>query len=281
MSFPVFVNDLSNPRLIPYRNLRERTLRGESIFIAEGPLVVERLLRSEFEVESVLITRERMQSNPSFLEQVPETVPVWAVDEKAILDEIVGFEFYQGVLALGKRKRLPTFLEGARREAATGKSRSVWVVLCKATKPDNLGLAFRASAALGASAVILDEQSCDPFSRRALRVSMGGVLQVPVWRAVSLADEIQQLQRELTNFDAFATVLDETAESICNIAPWPARTALLFGNEYEGLLPEQTALCRRRVMIPMRPDVDSLNLGVSVGIFLYETITRTSCPAEE
>jgi tRNA G18 (ribose-2'-O)-methylase SpoU len=138
-----------------------------------------------------------------------------------------------------------------------------------ATKPDNLGLAFRCAAALGAEAVVLGERCCDPFSRRALRVSMGGVLQTPIFRAENLLDEIAEARRR-RGVRFFATVLNDEAASLPEIDAWPERTAFVFGNEYSGLTPEFVDACDRSVMIPMRPDVDSLNLGVSVGVFLYE-----------
>jgi tRNA G18 (ribose-2'-O)-methylase SpoU len=190
-------------------------------------------------------------------------------------------------LAVGKRAPIPTFLEGL--DATFGGENSeitpvgeigsgtrflsrrggAFVVLPDATKPDNLGLAFRCAAALGAEAVVLGERCCDPFSRRALRVSMGGVLQTPIFRAENLLDEIAEARRR-RGVRFFATVLNDEAASLPEIDAWPERTAFVFGNEYSGLTPEFVDACDRSVMIPMRPDVDSLNLGVSVGVFLYE-----------
>ncbi|MBR4103558.1 MAG: RNA methyltransferase, partial [Thermoguttaceae bacterium] len=237
------------------------------------------------------------------LSLVPADVPIYRVDERAAANELVGFEFHQGILAVGKRAPIPTFLEGldatfggenrensgigeskeAGETAQTGESvgetgsgtrflsrrGGAFVVLPDATKPDNLGLAFRCAAALGAEAVVLGERCCDPFSRRALRVSMGGVLQTPIFRAENLLDEIAEARRR-RGVRFFATVLNDEAASLPEIDAWPERTAFVFGNEYSGLTPEFVAACDRSVMIPMRPDVDSLNLGVSVGVFLYE-----------
>jgi tRNA G18 (ribose-2'-O)-methylase SpoU len=285
----ICVDNLDDPRLRPYRNLRERTLRGESMFVAEGALVVERLLRSRFGVESILTTRKETGLGDC-LSLVPADVPIYRVDERAAANELVGFEFHQGILAVGKRAPIPTFLEGldatfgdeTDENSEDGKLGEVgsgtrflsrrggaFVVLPDATKPDNLGLAFRCAAALGAEAVVLGERCCDPFSRRALRVSMGGVLQTPIFRAENLLDEIAEARRR-RGVRFFATVLNDEAASLPEIDAWPERTAFVFGNEYSGLTPEFVDACDRSVMIPMRPDVDSLNLGVSVGVFLYE-----------
>ena len=288
----ILVDNLDDPRLRPYRNLRERTLRGESIFVAEGALVVERLLRSRFGVESILTTRKETGLGDC-LSLVPADVPIYRVDERAAANELVGFEFHQGILAVGKREPTTSFLAGLDAtfgdetcgnsengensevgEATSGtrflsRRGGAFVVLPDATKPDNLGLAFRCAAALGAEAVVLGERCCDPFSRRALRVSMGGVLQTPIFRAENLLDEIAEARRRW-GVRFFATVLNDEAVALPEIDAWPERTAFVFGNEYSGLTQDFVDACDRSVMIPMRPDVDSLNLGVSVGVFLYE-----------
>jgi len=279
----VVVEDFGDDRLRPYRNLRERTLRGESLFIAEGALVVERLLRSPFEVETVLITRWDGLDN--CLNLVPPDVPIFFVDEQQASENLVGFEFVRGILAVGRRRSLPTMLEGfesfferksfRKPEASLNvENRSrAWVVLPDATKPDNLGLAFRCAAALDAEAVVLGEQCCDPFSRRALRVSMGGVLQTPIYQALNLQSELEET-RKRWGVPFFATILDDNSissyafnERFSGESPY---AAFVFGNEYFGLSPEMVALCDHSLKIPMRGDVDSLNLGVSIGIFLYE-----------
>ena len=276
------VDDFDDERLSGYRNLKERTLRGESLFVAEGALVVERLLRSPFDVESVLITRE--EGLESCLELVPDGVPIYFVEERTALNSLVGFEFSRGILAIGRRRELPTAVEGFERffagisrrdrEPFTQTSRRrAWIVLPDASKPDNLGLVFRCAAALDAEAVILGEKCCDPFSRRALRVSMGGVLQTPIYRAKNLLEELRDA-RERWNVAFYATVLDDAAIPLydCGVSPFieRSRVAFVFGNEYSGLSSEMIEFCDQSVKIPMRGDVDSLNLGVSVGIFLYE-----------
>ncbi len=267
------VEDINDPRLLPFWNLRERTLRGESIFIAEGALVVERLLRSEFEVEAILTTRKESGWGEC-IALAPEDVPIYYIDERKTANNLLGYEFHQGILALGKRKALPTLTQGLELfwRQASDRQRHAWVVLPDATKPDNLGLVFRCAAALGAEAVVLGERCCDPFSRRALRVSMGGVLQTPIYQAVDLLNEIREVQRRW-KIPFYATVLDEGAVSSYDFSTkWQesSMAAFVFGNEYTGMTPEQIAVCDHKLMIPMRPDVDSLNLGTSVGIFLYE-----------
>ena len=286
LSRRIEIDDLEDSRLRPYWNLRERTLRGEAVFIAEGVLVAERLLNSPYRIESILTTRKDGDEElRKLLDKIPPEVPVYYVDDRLAVNRLVGFEFHQGVLALGRRVALPTLTEGLadffsgrkrRPQAAraTGeRRRRAWVTLPDATKPENLGLAFRCAAALDAEAVILGEKCCDPFSRRALRVSMGGVLQTPIYQAKNLLEEVAEA-RKRWNLPFYATVLDETATPLDSITPreWAQNEfmAFVFGNEYSGLSHEWVSICDRKAIIPMRSDVDSLNLGVSVGIFLYE-----------
>ena len=271
------LEEKDDPRLTPFANLRERTLRGESIFIAEGRLVAERLMASPYAVDSALISEEILDGLPANFFDPLGDAPLFVLSRAAMLSSIAGFEFHQGILALGRRKTLPTFAEGfssSAEHSETAFPRQRLVVLPDAAKPDNLGLVFRSAAALRADGVVLGERCCDPFSRRALRVSMGGVLQTPIYQAKHLAEEIQTIKKT-TDWVFFATILDPRAESLPEISDWPRQTALLFGNEYVGLSPEYIELCDRRVTIEMATGVDSLNLGVSVGIFLYASQNRS------
>ena len=239
-------------------------MRGESIFLAEGDLLVTRLLQSQFRVRSILAVER-------FLERlevaIPDNISVYVVDEKTLQD-IVGFGFYQGVMALGERELFPktaSIIELSEKAPPDG----VWVILPNTLKPDNLGLIFRSCAALGARGVILGEQCCDPFSRRALRVSMGGVLQVPIFKSDTLANDMYSLRDE-AGFELCATVLDDEAVSLYDCKNWAKRVGFVFGHEFSGLSEPWLSCCTKKIMIPIAPGVDSLNLGVSVGVFLYE-----------
>jgi tRNA G18 (ribose-2'-O)-methylase SpoU len=256
------INSMADPRVAAYRNLPDRTLRGEGVFVAEGRLLVERLLRSHFPTDSVLVIKEYAAE---FGAVVPVHVPLYVADE-ALLREIVGFNFHQGALAAGRRTPLPSASDLA--ESFQTRDRQSLVVLPEVTKPENLGLIVRSAAALGVGGVLLGERCCDPLARRSLRLSMGSVFQVPLARSIDLAADLLLLKQQF-GFTLFATVLDPDAEPLPAVQ-WPQRTAMLFGNEYDGLAATWLNLCDRRITIPMRPGVDSLNLGVAAGVFLYE-----------
>ena len=194
-----------------------------------------------------------------------ERVPLYVAAE-TLLREVVGFNFHRGALAAGRRHALPSVSELVDGLAAR-RDRSL-VVLPEVTGPENLGLIVRSAAALGAGGVVLGERCCDPFSRRALRLSMGSVLEVPLARSRDLTADLVLLKQQF-HYELFAAVLDAGAEPLSDVR-WPARPAILFGNEFEGLRDQWLARCDRRITIPMRPGVDSLNLGVAAGVFLYE-----------
>jgi len=260
------VHSLDDPRISAYRNLRDRTLRGESLFIAEGPEVVRRLLRSRHGVDSVLVA-ESWAGDFSDLAAGP--VPVFVGPDK-LLSDIVGFTFHQGVLAAGRRSVPPALDELV---ASIDARQRLSLAICpEITKPENLGLVFRSAAGFGFDGVVLGRQCCDPLSRRALRVSMGATLSMPWIRCADLPADLQRLERRW-GFELFATVLDAGAERLTDVR-WPSRVALVMGNEFYGLRSRWLDLCPRRVTIPMAPDVDSLNLGVAAGVFMYQIQRR-------
>jgi tRNA G18 (ribose-2'-O)-methylase SpoU len=256
------IESLDDARVAAYRNLPDRTRRGESLFVTEGRLVTRRLIRSDYEVESVFVA-ERFADE--FRRLLPEEVPLYVAAE-SVLVGVVGFKFHLGVLGAGHRGKATTLDELMSRTGAGG---PVSLVICpQVTKPENMGLIFRTASAFGVDGVLLGRGCCDPFSRRCLRLSMGGVLQVPLVQSTDLQADLLRL-REHWGLELLATVLDEQAEPLADVR-WPPRAGLLFGSEFEGLGPPWLALSDRRITIPMRPGMDSLNLGVAAGIFLYQ-----------
>ena len=281
------IDSLDDPRVAPYCNLRDRTLRGANIFIAEGPIVVRRLLESRYQTESVLVASERAEQ---FAYVVGRRTPLYVADEK-LIRRIVGFPFHLGVLAVGRREPLPSVEElltnvltahtpepaGQSDSAATGALGPARLVVCpEITKPENMGLVCRSAAAFGIDAVLLGARCCDPLARRALRVSMGATVHVPLARSADLPADLAWLKRHF-GFQLIAATIAPDAENITRFR-WPRRSALLVGNEFTGLGEECLRLCDRKVTIPMHPAVDSLNLGVAAGICMYAMTTAGRQP---
>lgn len=258
------VASLDDPRVAPYRNLKDRELAREGDrFIAEGLMVTTRLLQSpSHRCESVLSAERRLEAVRPL---VPADVPIYVVPDSLVHD-IVGYKFHSGVMAVGVRPPSPVL-----EQVVPGSGRCVLSVCPKTASTDNLGSLVRISAAFGCDAMLLGEECCDPYYRQAIRVSMGSVFSLPIARSEDIRRDLRTL-RERLGVALLATVLDDDAEPLGTL-PSIDRVAVLFGNESAGLDRDIVALCGRRVTIPMRRGVDSLNVAVSAGVFLYE-LTR-------
>ena len=255
------IDSLDDPRVAAYRNLRDRTLRGQRMFVAEGSLLVMRLLSSRFAAESLLVAEPLVGA---FLPHVPADVPVYVAAEP-LVQAIAGFPLHQGVLAAGCRRPEMSLEEmlGPPRDGPLG------IIVCPhITKPENMGLIFRVAAGLGADGLVLGPQCCDPFSRRCLRVSMGAVLRAPYRKSPDLAFDLDAL-RDRWGVEMLAAVLDEQALPLDSVR-WPRRAAVMLGNEFDGLGDGWLKYCLQRATIRMARETDSLNLGVAAGIFVYE-----------
>lgn len=264
----ISINSPGDPRLEPYRNLKQTNrTRWSGEFVAEGRLVVERLLASRLGTTSLLLSEQRR----GLLDELPlsDGVEVFVVSEETAR-ELTGFGFHAGVLACGRRGpavSLDAWI--ADRLANTnGVNASTMLVACpQMTDPDNLGGLIRLCRAFGVAGLCLGEACCDPFSRRTLRVSMGNAFDLPILESTNLAHDMQRLRTEY-GFSLTATVLGNGAVPLHTARPIP-RDILLLGNEAHGLPAEWIAISDRLVTIPMHGGTDSLNVTVAAGICLH------------
>lgn len=260
MPSPIPISSLDDPRVAPYRDLKDKALdRQGRLFVAEGENVVRRLLASDFETVSVFCADHRAGG---LADAVPEHVPLYA-GSRDLMERVIGFDFHAGVVACGRRKPPPTL-----EQAIPADKPELLVVVCgDIANVENLGSLIRLSAGFGADAMVLGERCHDPFWRQSIRVSMGTVFKLPIVRSGDLVADLCRLRAEW-GVEVAAAVLDPAAEPVA-AAGRPKRFALAFGNEAHGLSPEQAAACDRRVTIPMNLGTDSLNVAVAAGIFLY------------
>lgn len=255
------IDDPADPRIEPYRAMRERDLAGrQGRFIAEGEVVLRVLLtRSRFAVESLLLSPSRAAALGELLPTVPDGVPVY-VAAKDVMGAIAGFPIHRGVLAIGRRDDRPS---GADLMSGLGPQATV-VGLVGLANHDNVGGVFRNAAAFGADAALLDATSCDPLYRKAIRVSVGASLIVPFARSGTGAELVEALCG--AGFDLVA--LSPSGELPLSAYRRRPRTALLLGAEGPGL-PEEIMKRCRTVRIPMAPGFDSLNVATASGIALH------------
>ncbi|HEX4125361.1 MAG TPA: RNA methyltransferase, partial [Tepidisphaeraceae bacterium] len=254
------IANLDDPRLAPYRAIRDREIaRNGQRFLAEGEVIVRRLLASDFPVESILASERRAEA---IAEAVPGEVPMF-VAEHAAVSQIVGIKFHGGILACGRRKPMPQVSQ------ALPKSGPITLLIVPEThSPDNLGSLIRTGAALGADAMLLGERSCDAFWRQTIRVSMGAAFTLPIYRSENLIEDVRFLQQHL-GIEMIASVLAPGARPLHGVNR-PARLGLLVGNEAHGLERQYIELADHRVTIPMHLGTDSLNVTVAAAIFLHQ-----------
>lgn len=268
----ITLSDPADLRVREYRALKEGDLRRgideaapHGAFICEGGLVAEHLLESPFPCRSFLIARSKVESQRQLLERVQAGTPVY-VAEDAVLHEVVGFKFHRGLLASGLRLAPPSEAEVAERIRAA----PALVVLEDLTNLDNMGGLFRCVSALApeGTVIVLSPQSVDPLYRKAIRVSMGHSLRIPFVTLAPWEEAASRLRRE--GFELIALTPDAGAERLSDVAAKPTlrgrKLALVLGSEGPGLSPEMLASADRRVRIPQRPGVDSLNVMVAGAI---------------
>jgi tRNA G18 (ribose-2'-O)-methylase SpoU len=254
------IESLDDPRLNVFRSLKtQNPIRDSRLFIAEGPTVVERVLRSGFDVRSVLISDRKFAS---FESRLPKDIPVYRLRHD-LAQELVGFSFHCGVLASVVRRPAPPMESWV---PATG---SALILACeRIMDPENVGSLIRIASAFGAAGILFGKGSADIFSRRVLRVSMGNVLFLPVMETDDLAGNLRRLASEY-GCHVCSTVLDPTAMPLSTYS-FPDRTVFLLGNEYDGLSAETQSAAATRLTIPMLNGTDSLNVAVAAGIFLHQ-----------
>jgi tRNA G18 (ribose-2'-O)-methylase SpoU len=255
------LTDPGDLRLAPYLSIRERDLTNGhgGRFIVEGKVTLETLLtRSRFEVESLFLCETRLEPLAQLLQQVPASVAVY-VSAQGVMDAVAGFPMHRGVLACG--------LKGAPHAAidvlpADGPSTAL--LLAGLSNHDNVGACFRNAAAFGASAVLLDSESCDPLYRKAIRVSSGAALWLPFAHGGTGASLIEAA--EAAGHEVWALTPRAEAEPLPAIQV-PPRVALLMGAEGTGL-PSGLIARARPVRIPMADGFDSVNVATAAAIAL-------------
>ena len=254
-------------RVADYRGVSDpELLRARNLFVAEGRLVVTRLLADgRWPVRSVLVSEAARRDLEPLLTVVAARVPVFVCEAADFLG-ITGHDIHRGCLALVERPpALPLD------EALAGAHLAV--VLEGVTNADNVGGVFRNAAGFGADVVVLSPACCSPLYRKAIRTSMAATLRVPFVHLDRWPDALASMRS--AGFTLVALTPREPSEPLDTFAARPRapKTALLVGAEGSGLTPAVESAADARVRIPIARDIDSLNLAVATGIAL-EHLTR-------
>jgi tRNA G18 (ribose-2'-O)-methylase SpoU len=263
---PVRINDPADPRIAGFVSIKERDLTGRhGRFVAEGTVVLRMLAAAHragrgVDAEAILLLENRVNGVGDILAEFPADIPVY-VANASVFDAIAGFNMHRGVLALGRRD------QALGMDALIGglPAKSLVLAACGISNHDNMGSMFRNAAAFGADAVLMEETSCDPMYRKAIRVSVGSVLTVPFAREGSVAALVSKLQE--AGFSIWGLSPRGQAD-LSDIPPSP-RTALLVGTEGDGL-PQHILSSIRTARIRQRPGLDSLNVATATGIALHQ-----------
>jgi tRNA G18 (ribose-2'-O)-methylase SpoU len=273
----ISITDLADPRLADYAHLTDVALkkaRGSEhgLYLAESLLVMERALRAGHEPRSVLALGGSVDDAVRAIGD--RDVPIF-VGPGELLEELTGYVLHRGIIASMHRPALPTVesllagsgADGADGAGGTGGARRI-VVLENVADPTNVGAIFRSVAAIGADAVLVTPRCSDPFYRRAIRVSMGTVLQVPWTRVGDWPSTRETLVAAGFHIAALA-LTDDAVDLRSFAATAPERVALVLGAEGEGLTPEAIAAADTVVQIPMAHGIDSLNVAATAAVAMY------------
>ncbi|MGF1668404.1 MAG: TrmH family RNA methyltransferase [Acidimicrobiia bacterium] len=268
MTALVPIDDPADPRVAVYIGLRDHQLRMDRersdptlrpLFIAEG----ERLIGEALAAGLTPVSMLRSADHPTLVEaSLPEGTPVFGVGPKVAV-AITGLHIHRGALAC--------FLRPPERSAPQVVSGSQTLVVAeRVTNPTNLGVMARSAAGLGVGGLLLDEPSCDPLYRRALRVAMGASFTLPWARVPSIPAAMGTLRE--AGFTTVAMAITSESAHLADLGglALSGRTALVVGNEFHGLSDEVLEAADIVATIPMTGGVDSLNVAAAAAVACWE-----------
>ena len=269
------ITDFCAPELDVYARLNENQLLNRAdpqngLFIAESPKVVERALNAGYEPVSMLIEKKHIEGEAKEVVERVGEIPIYTA-EFDVLKKLTGFALTRGVLCAMRRRMLPTVedvCKNARRIA----------ILENVMNPTNVGAIFRSAAALNIDAVLLTPASSNPLYRRAARVSMGTVFQIP-WTYLSGDDAawphpgIDVLRNMGFKTAAMALCDDSVSIDDKNLMS-EKKLAIILGTEGDGLATATIADCDYTVKIPMSHGVDSLNVAAASAVAFWQLGNR-------
>ena len=264
------ITDFNTPELDVYARMTEAQLLNrdkpeEGLFIAESPKVIERALDAGYQPVSLLVETKHIDGEARGIIEICGEIPIYTADFE-ILTQLTGFQLTRGALCAMRRRALPSVEEVCRNAKRIA-------VLENVMNPTNVGAIIRSAAALNMDAVLLTQGCSNPLYRRAIRVSMGTVFQIP-WTFLPESDSeeqsgIQMLQE--LGFKTAAMALSDDSIRIDDARIMKEeKLAIVLGTEGDGLAPMTIAECDYTVRIPMAHGVDSLNVAAASAVAFWQ-----------
>jgi len=254
------IEELELPELQIYRKLRGNAFDADNSFIADSPKVVNMLLESDIEVQSILATRDYYREHHALIEA--KGVPRCYVGERKLLETIVGHKIHHNVMMHGRRPQNVPLREMGDRI----------IMLDALSNMENVGAIARSAAALGIDSMLLPVAAPHPYGRRAIRVSMGYVSRLKIHRFDDLSKTLQQLHA--LGYTIYGAEATDDAIPLSTLDRIPDKWVVIMGNEEAGLSGEILRQCDHTVQIEMVPGVKSFNVSIAASIVMHWMVVR-------
>lgn len=245
-----------------------RSLKGKGghfergLFIAESEKIARKILASPLEVPRAMMTPEYFEILRELIDARSDETAIYLATESE-MEKIVGYHLHQGLMLAVRIPASSSVSEAAKRWPQD----FLVVALDSIADAENMGAIIRNAAAFGADAILVDDQSCNPYLRRSVRVSMGTIVDVEIIRVPDLASALREL-KSIRECRIVGAAQAERAVRLDSLQR-NGSTVLTFGSEGWGMRKEVMNVCDSLVWIPMQPAVDSLNVAIASGIFLH------------
>ncbi|WP_372655249.1 TrmH family RNA methyltransferase [Halobacteriovorax sp.] len=248
------VIEISDPAIKEFLSLKDKTLNLNEQIIVESEKVVKKLLNSNTEVLKVFAHREFIEKYSNILKE--KGAPIYTAS-KEIMEQIVGHKLHHGVMVLAKR---PQYISIDELEDKV-------LILNGLTSPENIGTIIRNSAAFNINSIIIDSKTCSPYARRCIRVSMGNIFKVKVYKSENLNNDLSSLKEK--GFRIISTANQDGAIDLPNYQ-FSNKACVIIGSEGHGIEKSVLENSNDIIRIPIDDEVAHLNAACSSSIVLYQ-----------
>ena len=244
-------------KLRPFQSMKGQQDQQQEVFVADGEKLVHRLLESNIEIEMIFGLEHHFNTYQNLIKEKGLTAEQLIVADKRTMSSIVGYNIHQGFMALAKTPS----------QTSLDQLEPPYLVLNGVLGSENIGSIIRNSCAFGFKSLIFDEQSCPPYVRRAVRVSMGTIFKIQYHHTNNLVETLKQLKE--MNVKIYGAALSSNSKLIAQ-SKFENPLAIIVGNEDKGISEQVQNYCDLLVEIPMKNSVDSLNVATASAILMYQ-----------